>query len=501
MWLNYFSMQLSLHDLLPEEPNAPVSNIWTKLNRQIYNSRSCLGRERMSSTQIMEEINRKKWMALVAFLLMDFLQILLVSVLTIDETNPFIVGFSPSHSNSVVSGSLFATILCIQLLMIYMSAYSMLGRTDMIKIYPGPVKPEECNCRYGRDEIVEWSLEIAKKSEVHIDKIFLMKSPMPNAFTFSLPLLGSALALHSNLLDVLKPEEVKAIISHEIGHIRNKDSLISIFSRMPAFFIDIIYLYIYLRLGLGIANSAVAGDLVTAGIRVAVLVLFFGLSRFLSLISQLLMQKGSREAELLSDYHAADVVGVETTINALIRLGQRVEALSALIGEISWLESLNPERAGAVSQAELIRMITQYPLDGIEDDNAKQMAPSVFLSTRLKHMRNVYGVQLTDEQIESAIEPATVFLQEERAKFEEEVERTGKRKLKPKKPTETVDWRKVDYDEDRRLSKEELHDLLEMLRKSPDKLMFTNEVGMNLLAVDHPDFRRRVLTIADAFGL
>jgi len=270
---------------------------------------------------------------------------------------------------------------------------------------------------------------------------------------------------------------------------------------MPSFFIDIIYLYVYVRLGLGVANAAVIGDLITAGVRVIVLLLFFGLSRFLMLISQLLMQKGSRQAELLSDYHAADIVGVETTINALIRLGQRVEALSALINEIRWLESLNPERTGAVSQAELIRMITQYPLDGIDEANAKQMAPGVFLSTRLKHMRAVYGVQFSDDQIKIAVAPATVFLQEKRAEFEKEAKKTERKKLKDRTTTETVDWRKVDYDGDRRLSKEELQDLLELLRSNPNALMFTNELGMNLLAVDHPDFRKRVLTIADSFGI
>jgi hypothetical protein len=70
-----------------------------------------------------------------------------------------------------------------------------------------------------------------------------------------------------------------------------------------------------------------------------------------------------------------------------------------------------------------------------------------------------------------------------------------------KKEAGTVDWRTVDYDGDRRLSIDELNDLLEILRDNPKKLMFDSEVGMDLLAVSHPDFRSRVLTIADAFGL
>ncbi|MFW9975087.1 MAG: hypothetical protein ACFFDQ_07485, partial [Candidatus Thorarchaeota archaeon] len=70
-----------------------------------------------------------------------------------------------------------------------------------------------------------------------------------------------------------------------------------------------------------------------------------------------------------------------------------------------------------------------------------------------------------------------------------------------KRDEQIVDWRKVDYDEDRRLSNEELIDLLKLLRQNPQKMLFDREVGMNLLTLDHPDFRRRVLFIADEFGL
>ncbi|MHA2041888.1 MAG: hypothetical protein ACW975_08495, partial [Candidatus Thorarchaeota archaeon] len=142
----------------------------------------------------------------------------------------------------------------------------------------------------------------------------------------------------------------------------------------------------------------VYSDFILAGIRVLALLAFFGLSRFLAAVSAYLMQKGSREAELLSDYHAAEVIGAEQTINGLIRLGQRTEAISVLIEEIRWLESLNPERSGAVTQKELVRMIEQYPLDGIDEANARELAPWVFLATRLKHMREVYGVAFSDEQ-------------------------------------------------------------------------------------------------------
>lgn len=443
-----------------------------------------------------EEVTKRKWMALYAFLIMDFLQILLVSVLYLDErNNPFVVGIDFSRFEPSASLTLFIGISLLQLFLVYYVAIAMQRDPDLVLLYPNYKETDECACRFSRDEIVNWTLETAKMSGVSVSRIYLMKSPLPNAFTFSLPLMGPIIVVHSNILDVLEPEEVKAIIAHEVGHIKNRDSIIQILARMPAFFIDTIYIYVYVRIALAVSDSLfVTGDVILAGIRVLVLLAFFGLSRLLAVVSMFLMQIGSREAELLSDYHAAEAIGAEHTINGLIRLGQRSEAISVLIDEIRWLESLNPERAGVVTRKELVRMIEQYPLDGIDEANARHMAPWVFLATRLKHMREVYGVDLSDQQIKSAIEPAMAFLEEKRPEKEETAEEEDKT---PK----TIDWRSVDYDGDRRLSNDELKDLLELLRTNPKKLMFDSEVGKNLMALSHPDFRRRVLTIADAFGL
>jgi Zn-dependent protease with chaperone function len=442
---------------------------------------------------MIEEVNRQKWMAIYAFLIIDVIQIFFVSMLTIG--NPiFVLGFDPANSDPIISVSLFIGIGLMQIMMLYVSASQMLRQKDLVRLYPDYDEEYTWRGRYSRDEIVKWIQELAKKSDVKVDKIYLMNSPLPNAFTFSLPLLGSIVTVHSNTLDVLNEEEVKAIITHELGHIANRDSLVQILSRMPSFFIDLIYLYIYIVLGVSVLSAVfLDSNFALAGIRLVVLGGFFLLSRILTIVSRLFMQKASRSAELMSDYHAASVLGHEATINALIRLGQRVETITALIEEVRWLESLNPERTGAISNAELMRIITQYPLDGIDEVNARQVAPGVFLSTRLKHMREVYGLQLSDEQIESSVSAAIPTLLKKRDE--------AKPKVEPETSEKKIDWRTVDYNEDRRLSSEELTELLKILRENPHKMLFDNEVGVNLLILDHPNFRRRVLFIADEFGL
>jgi len=439
---------------------------------------------------MVEEIRKKKWIAIIIFLAIDVLQILFVSIITLDETTPLIIGLDISKNHPLVSASLFIGIGLFQLFMLYYVSLSMLGSNMMREIYPKHDDTNPWHCRYSRDELVKWSSEIAEQSNVKLDRIFVMKSPLPNAFTFSLPFIGSVLVIFSNLTDLLDEIEVKSIISHEIGHIKNHDSLVSIFSQMPSFFIDIIYLYIYVRIGLGVATALVVSfDLLVAGLRLLVLLVFFIVSRVVMSIAKILIQTSSRKAELLADYHAAVTIGTTSTINALIRLGQRVEAINALTETIRWLESLNPERVNPITQAELGRMILAYPLDGIDERNAESMAPWVYLYTKLKHLRDVYGVSLTDEQIIEAISPAADTLSEKRSSKDKQDDE--------KSPVKVIDWRLADANGDSRLSDDELVELITMLRNNPKKLMFDSEVGNSVLMLDHPDFRRRVLFLAD----
>ncbi len=442
-----------------------------------------------------EKMSRKNWKSFAIFLILDIVQIAFVSLLVLDESTPLIVSIGLGGSDPLSTILLFIGIAVAQSVMIYLVAMSMLRKEGMIELYPKFNSSTKWKCQYSRDDIVKWTQELAEKSGVSVDRVFIMRSPLPNAFTFSLPLIGTVIVVHTNLLDVLGQSEVMSVIAHEIGHVKNADSLISIIVRMPAIFVDLIYLYVYVRLGLGVANSLlVSFDLFLVAIRLGVLIAFFIASRMIMAGSIIFAQSASREAELLADFHAAEVLGAETTINALIRLGQRAEAVTALVSEIRWLESLNPERMNPLTNAELNQMILSYPLDAIEEANARQMAPWVFLTTRFTNMRDVYGVELSDQQIEDAVAPAAQSLLTRRKKETQDESSIAPKNL-------IVDWRKVDYDGDRRLSNDELVDLLAMLRENPSKMMFDSEVGRNLLMIGHPDFRRRVISLADAFNL
>ncbi len=87
-------------------------------------------------------------------------------------------------------------------------------------------------------EIVE---SISKKYKIPMPKkIALVRSGAPNAFVFGRTHKSATLAITQGLLNNLTKEEVKAVIGHEMGHIKHKDMIVmTIVSAIPiiAYFI------------------------------------------------------------------------------------------------------------------------------------------------------------------------------------------------------------------------------------------------------------------------
>jgi heat shock protein HtpX len=68
--------------------------------------------------------------------------------------------------------------------------------------------------------------ELCKKNKVPIPKLAIARSGAPNAFVFGRTPGSAVLVITQGLLNTLSQEEVKAVVAHEIGHIRNKDMIV-----------------------------------------------------------------------------------------------------------------------------------------------------------------------------------------------------------------------------------------------------------------------------------
>ena len=65
--------------------------------------------------------------------------------------------------------------------------------------------------------------EVAQKSGIRVPKLRIAEVDVPNAFSYGSPLAGSYVAVTRGLLNLMPDEEVKAVLGHEVGHLRHRD--------------------------------------------------------------------------------------------------------------------------------------------------------------------------------------------------------------------------------------------------------------------------------------
>lgn len=147
--------------------------------------------------------------------------------------------------------------------------------------------------------------EICIKNNAKIPKITIANTAMPNAFVFGRTNKSATLTLTRGLLNTLSQDEVKAVIAHEVGHIKHNDMVVmTILSVIPT----IAYL---------IAMSTFFGNRSrnqgsTALIGVGAFVVYF--------VTNLLIMHFSRLREYYADNFAGRQVRPSLLANALAKI-------------------------------------------------------------------------------------------------------------------------------------------------------------------------------------
>jgi heat shock protein HtpX len=75
-------------------------------------------------------------------------------------------------------------------------------------------------------ELYEMVENLARKTEIPMPKVYLIPEDTPNAFATGRNPKNSAVAVTSGILQLLDKDEIYAVLAHEIGHIKNRDTLI-----------------------------------------------------------------------------------------------------------------------------------------------------------------------------------------------------------------------------------------------------------------------------------
>ncbi|PCN50923.1 protease htpX-like protein [Candidatus Geothermarchaeota archaeon ex4572_27] len=166
--------------------------------------------------------------------------------------------------------------------------------------------------------------------------------PMPNAFAYSSPLMGSFVAVTPSLLRNMPREEVEAVLAHEVGHLKHRDvTMMLAVSFIPVIIYELGRYLMYLSLfGLGYGGYAHGYDSEERGGGPALLVLLAIALLALGIAFHFLVRHFNRLREYYADAHSALTLGDPRPLQrALARLdlmyrkagGGRVEGSSSML--------------------------------------------------------------------------------------------------------------------------------------------------------------------------
>lgn len=173
-----------------------------------------------------------------------------------------------------------------------------------------PIEPHQS------PELYRIVTELTQRARLPMPKLYVLPQAAPNAFATGRDPAHAAVAVTDGLLRMMPPDEVRAVIAHELGHVAHRDTLISAIAASMAGAISVLADIARWSLLLG-GGSRSDEDRNPIGELVALLV-----APFAAMLIQLAV---SRSREFAADAYAAELIGDgEPLARALRRLEQGV---------------------------------------------------------------------------------------------------------------------------------------------------------------------------------
>ncbi|WP_417307443.1 zinc metalloprotease HtpX [Devosia sp.] len=210
--------------------------------------------------------------------------------------------------------------------------------------------------------------QLAQNAGIPTPALYVIQTDQPNAFATGRNPQNAAVAVSSGLLRTLQPNEVAAVVAHELAHIRNRDTLTM---TITATFAGAISMLAQFGLFFGGGNSR-DNPLGPIGVLIAVLV---------APIAAVLVQMAvSRTREYEADKLGAEICGEPMAL---------ASALTKIAGHARQTVNIAAERNPAQAH-----MYIFNPLSGQRMDNLFSTHPNV--ENRIAQLRQLAGTMTID---------------------------------------------------------------------------------------------------------
>ncbi|WEU40045.1 MAG: M48 family metalloprotease [Candidatus Odinarchaeum yellowstonii] len=186
---------------------------------------------------------------------------------------------------------------------IFLTVQWMLGSPSVeYAMHPRPL-------RKGENPWIESTVEeLSVKAGVKPPKIKIVDMQAPNAFVYGRTVGGASLCLTTGLLKSLNKNEIKAVIGHEIGHLKHRDVIImTLASGVPLLALLVLRGGLYTAYGIGrTSRSSSRSDGTALMVVILIIVAIASAIFFLSLLA---VRGLSRLREHYADVHSAISTG------------------------------------------------------------------------------------------------------------------------------------------------------------------------------------------------
>lgn len=349
---------------------------------------------------------------------------------------------------------------------------------DVRQLYPKPDKEQPkvlIPSHLSIEKIISNTLALAQKMKVDVSGIFVGKSPQPNAFTTFSAEKGDIVFLNSNLLDIMDEESLRAVIAHELGHIKKKDVWHFIGVLIPRNIIRLwMFLFLLQYLGIVLLSSSF---FIFATRSVGMIGGLF----FLVLCDSILDRVSNwyaQSKEKMADAYAVEYTSLEGMVNGFLRLNDRSYTLEAIVMALK-------EEDSEIDAQVLGEALQIFPMGVKSKEDIASLAPTYYAHAQFNLLLTNLRIEIEEEKAQKVLQELLSHQKEREPKDETPREDTAEKPFL---------WQEFDWNHDGVLQKNELIGLRDALLKNPTAL--TNEEGER---GQHPSIRERILFLTELF--